>query len=89
MAEGRGDLGKVSSAAFSLKGGRLKDRIEGLSALMKILREARKDLYGSESDPLARARLGLKKQADEVARIHEEEDQNIGKAVESALWRED
>lgn len=88
MAEGRENLGKVVSAAFSLKGGRLKDRIEGLGAMMKILGEARKDLYGSESDPLARARLALKKQADEVTRVHEEEDRIIGEAVEKALGSE-
>jgi TPP-dependent pyruvate/acetoin dehydrogenase alpha subunit len=88
LADGLEALRKTLSAAFSLKGGRLRDRAAGLGAMMRILGEARKDLYEGENDPLARARRALNGQADEVCRIHEEIDRATSEAVDKVLRKE-
>lgn len=85
VAEGAETIRKSVSAVFSRRGGGICERAAGLSHMMKILKEARKDRYGTKDDPVARARAELKKREDEVVRLEEEIDRMTAEAVEQAL----
>jgi len=89
IAEGTEILRKSVSAALSRQGGGMGERAAGLAHMMRTLKEARKDRYGTQADPVARARAELKKREDEVVRIEEEIDRMTADAVEKALAPEE
>ena len=85
VTEGAETIRKSVSASLSRQGGVIGERAAGLIHMMKTLKEARKDRYGSKDDPVARARAELKKREDEVIRLEEETDRLTSEAVEQAL----
>jgi TPP-dependent pyruvate/acetoin dehydrogenase alpha subunit len=89
VKEGREIFRKVAAAVFSRSGEGLGERAVGLTAMMRTLKEARKNLYDSPDDPVARCRAALEKPADEVTRVDEEIDRLVSEAVEKALAPEE
>jgi pyruvate dehydrogenase E1 component alpha subunit len=85
VTEGAETIRKSVSASLSRQGGVIGERAAGLIHMMKTLKEARKDRFGSKDDPVARARAELKKREDEVIRLEEEIDRLTSEAVEQAL----
>lgn len=85
LKEGRTVLRQTAAAVFSPAGAGIGDRASGMAAMLRTLREARKDRYDGRDDPVARCRDVLRKRAEEIAGIEEEVDRLVGDAVEKAL----
>jgi acetoin:2,6-dichlorophenolindophenol oxidoreductase subunit alpha len=89
VKEGLEIFRKATAAAFSRSGGGIGARAAGLAAMMRTLKEARKDGYDGHDDPVARCRAVLKKRAREVAWVEEEIDRLVSEAVEKAIAPEE
>ncbi len=89
VKEGRDIFRKAAAAAFSRASAGIGDRAAGIAAMMRTLKEARKDGYDGHDDPVARCRAVLKKRAGEVARVEEEIDGLVSEAVDKAIAPEE
>ncbi len=85
VKEGFEEFRKIAAGVFSRSGGGIGDRAAGVAAMLKTLKAARRDLYDSRDDPVARCRAALKKREGEVVRAEDEIDKLVNQAVENAL----